>query len=203
MKIRKNISLLLLAVLCGVLLSGCASSRSALPLTENLQQKPDEIVLYAGIGEAYRFMDKQWQRMPSYDYEFNIVQKRYTDRWETIKEIHRRHPEYDGRAGARDYTLYFAVKKRDAGEGYALEVESSWGRGQGTADKSMKHVRFEFSPENISRFAGFNSYRITQQFRYDEGRILETVELFKQEEAREVPFMMMKEEAGIFLPMKK
>lgn len=184
-------------------LSSCGPVLSGLPLTENLQQKPEEMVMYAGIGEAYRLIENQWQRMPSYDYEFNIVQKRYPDRWETIKDIHRRHPEYDGRAGARGQTLYFAVKKRDAGEEIALEVESSWGRGQGTADKSMSHVRIEFAPENISRFSSFNRYRITQQFSYDEGRVLETVELFKQAEAREVPFMMMKEEAAIFLPMKK
>lgn len=185
-----------------IFISSCGPVLSGLPLTENLQQKPEEMVICAGIGEAYRFNDNQWQRMPSYDYEFNFVQKRYPDRWETIKELHRRHPDYDGRAGARDQTLYFAVKKRDAGEELALEVESSWGRGQGRADKSMSHMRLKFAPET-SFFTPFNRYRITQQFRYEEGKVLETVELFRQEEAREVPFMMMKEEAGIFLPMKK
>jgi len=60
----------------------------------------------------------------------------------------------------------------------------------------------EFSPD-ISRFAPFNAFRITQKFSYDEGRLRETVEIFKKKGGQENPFMKMEEEADIFVPLKK
>ena len=60
----------------------------------------------------------------------------------------------------------------------------------------------EFSPD-ISRFAPFNAFRITQKFSYEDGRLRETVEIFKKKGGQENPFMKMEEEADIFVPMKK
>lgn len=53
--------------------------------------------------------DGAGQRAPNHDYEFSVTQRRYGDRWESIKVQHRRLPEYDGSAGARDQVHYFKI----------------------------------------------------------------------------------------------
>ena len=185
-----------------VLLFGCSSLRSPLPLTEKAE-KPLRMAVFVGTGEAYRFTQGGWQRQATYDYDFSVVQRYYEDGWETIKEIHRRHPDYDGRAGAREQTFYFRVKTLPAeGKSLTLLVQSSWGHGSGTADAGLTHVVVELTPD-ISRFAPFNVFRITQFYSYDEGRLRETVELFKKKEGQEKSFMKMEEEADLFLPARK
>lgn len=193
--------MLLSAILCGILFSGCVSSRSALPLTDQLQS-PQKAEVYAGRSKAYQFSGSEWIRMPSNDYEFIVLRKMEQSGWETIKEIHRRHPEYDGRAGARDQTLYFNVRSSgDAGGRKELIVDSTWGKGSGHADADLLNLVVEFTPE-ISIFAPFNTFRITQRISYADGRLIETVDLFKKKDGAELLFMKMEEEAVIFLPMK-
>jgi len=183
----------------GVLLSGCSSRHSPLPLT-GAAEKPLKTAVYVGMGDAYRFVRGEWERLPSYDYEFIVVQRFHEDGWESIKEMHRRHPDYDGRAGDRDQTLYFRVKTGPIeGSSRALHVQSSWGQGRGTADADLSNVVVEFSPD-ISRFAPFNAFRITRKFSYDEGRLRETVEIFKKKDGQERSFMKMEEEADLYLP---
>jgi len=185
-----------------MLLSGCSSLRSPLPLTEKAE-KPLKTAVYIGSGAAYRFVQDEWQRQPSYDYEFSVVQRFHEDGWEAVKEIYRRHPDYDGRAGDRDQTLYFRVKNMPAeGNSRMLHVRSSWGQGRGTADADLENIVVEFFPD-ISRFAPFNAFRITQKYSYDEGRLKETVELFKKKDGQERPFMKMEEEADLYVPVKR
>jgi hypothetical protein len=186
----------------GVLHSGCSSLRSPLPLTGKAE-KPLKTAVYVGMGDAYRFVRGEWERLPSYDYEFSVVQWFHEDGWESIKEIHRRHPDYDGRAGDRDQTLYFRVKTGPAeGSSRTLHIQSSWGQGRGTADADLSNVVVEFSPD-ISRFAPFNTFRITQRFSFDEGRLRETVEILKKIDGQERPFMKIEEEADMYAPVKK
>lgn len=186
-------------LLLGTLLSGCSSLHSPLPLTEKTE-KSLMTAVYVGTGIAYRFTQGEWQRQPSYDYEFSVVQRFHADGWESVKEIYRRHPDYDGRAGDRDQTLYFKVKTLPAdGNSQTLNVQSSWGQGRGTADAGLNSVVVEFSPD-ISRFAPFNAFRIIQKFSYNEGRLRETVEIFKKKDGKERPFMKMEEEADLYLP---
>jgi len=52
----------------------------------------------------------------------------------------------------------------------------------------------------VSSFAPFNTYRITQHYKYEEGALLETVELFKLEKGNLTPFAKIEEEASIFRP---
>ncbi len=189
-------------LLLGTLLSGCSSLHSPLPLTEKTE-KSLRTAVYVGTGVAYRFTQGEWQRQPSYDYEFSVVQRFHEDGWESVKEIYRRHPDYDGRAGDRDQTLYFRVKTLPAdGNSLTLHVQSSWGQGRGAADAGLSSVVVEFSPD-ISRFAPFNTFRIIQKFSSDEGRLRETVEIFKKKNGQERPFMKMEEEADLFVPEKK
>jgi hypothetical protein len=112
--VRRSINLLknqagttlLLAV---IVLSSCSSLHSPLPLTAR-SEIPIKTSVYVGKGEAYRFMHGTWERQSSHDYDFSVVQRFHEDGWESVKEIYRRHPDYDGRAGDRDQTLYFRVK---------------------------------------------------------------------------------------------
>ena len=39
-----------------------------------------------------------------------MTQRRYADRWESVKVQHRRHPDYDGSAGARDQVNFFKTE---------------------------------------------------------------------------------------------
>ncbi|GAB4487067.1 MAG: hypothetical protein OHK006_15670 [Thermodesulfovibrionales bacterium] len=152
--------------------------------------------MFAGTGEAYRFIDGNWVRVPGFDYEFTVLQRSLPDGWESIKEIHRRHPDYNKIAGPRDQTLYFRVKKSKEQDGRVeLIVESGLGTGKGTADSSLEHIRIEFRPD-ISRFAPFNTYRLTQERTKD--KVTETIELFKEKDGAEHPFMKMVEKALIF-----
>ncbi|HYQ48505.1 MAG TPA: hypothetical protein VEP69_05530 [Thermodesulfovibrionales bacterium] len=189
-------------VMAGIALSSCSSLHSPLPLTEKAE-KPLRTAVYVGTGAAYRFVRGGWERLPSYDYEFSVVRRFHEDGWESVKEIHRRHPDYDGRAGGRDQTLYFRVKTGSAEDKIrTLNVQSSWGQGTGTADADMGNIVVEFSPD-ISRFAPFNTFRITQKFLFEEGKLRETVEIFKKQGGQERPFMKTEEEADIYMPMKK
>lgn len=189
-------------VISNCALSSCSSLHSPLPLVEEVE-KPLRTAVYVGAGAAYRFAHDRWERMPSYDYEFSVVQRFRDDGWESVKEIYRRHPGYDGRAGDRDQTLYFRVTTGPGGgNSRTLDVQSSWGQGRGTADADLRNVVVEFSPD-ISRFAPFNAFRITQKFSYDEGRLRETVEIFKRQVGKERPFMKVEEEADMYVPMGK
>jgi len=182
--------------------TGCSTPHSVLPETETFQPPPEFSMVLVGEGRAYRFSDGAWIEVPSYNYEFTVLQRRYTDRWESIKEIHRRHPQYDGRAGNRDQTLYFLISFLP-GSGKSLEfsADTSLGKGLGKADPEFKNLAVELKPD-ISRFAPFSNYRITQTYKYEDGYLKEIVELFKKKDDIEEPFMKIEEEAIIYLSQK-
>lgn len=178
-----------------LLLSGCAPSVAPLP---QFTTQPISVRIIAGAGEAFGYFNGNWVRAPMYDYEFTVIQTTYAEGWESLKEIHRSHPEYDGRSGPRDETLYFRVRhSAHDGKGIPLMVESSLGRGEGHADSAFRNMVIEFKPD-ISRFAPFNTYRITQTI--GELRISETVELFKSKDGGEIPFMKIVEKGLIYEP---
>lgn len=182
-----------------LLFAGCAETLPTVHLTDSPSRSADRVL--AGRGEAYRFDDGRWIRLPSYDYEFSVVQRFLDDGWESMKVIHRRHPAYDGRAGARDQTLYFRVQREETSPGAVLlRAVSTMGSGEGKADSSLTHISIDFRP-GISRFAPFNTYRITQEIGND--RVAETIELLKITAGREIPFMKMIEEAVVFEPVRR
>ena len=105
-----------LLVLAGFL-AGCSSTTSPLPLTDTPPPAPSSSSIFAGHARAFRFVQGAWVAAPEYDYDFLVLERRFAGHWEAIKEIHRRHPRYDGRAGPRDQTLYFLVQMSPASDG--------------------------------------------------------------------------------------
>jgi hypothetical protein len=56
--------------------------------------------------------------------------------------------------------------------------------------------------KNWRLFQVNNTYRITQDYQYENGLLLETVELFKLEDGKEIPFAKIEEKAHIFRPVE-
>ncbi len=183
-------------------LAGCSSTTSPLPLTDTPPPVPSSSSVFTGHARAFRFVRGAWVAAPENDYDFLVLERRFADHWEAIKEIHRRHPGYDGRAGPRDQTLYFSVRKSPAPDGgYDLFVESSLGRGSGHEKAGGGGLVLEIAARK-GWFVPFDTIRIRQERPAAEGRVEETVELLSKGKGREVPFMKMEEEGRVYQPVR-
>ncbi len=191
-----------LALALGLVLPGCGSTRSPLPLVEGPPPASLSSVVFAGHARAFRWEKGAWAAAPEYDYDFIVLERRFAEHWEAVKEIHRRHPRYDGRAGPRDETLWFMVRKTPAAEGgFDLAVETSVGNGSGHEKADGEGVTFELKSARTGWFIPFDTIRIRQERPAHEGRLAETVELFSRKKGLEVPFMKMEEDGTVYRPV--
>lgn len=182
-------------------LAGCSSTTSPLPLTAGPPPVPASSSVFAGHARAFRFVREAWVATPEYDYDFLVLERRFAGHWEAIKEIHHRHPGYDGRAGPRDQTLYFLVRTsaaRDGGDD--LAVEGTLGHGSGHEEAGGRGLVLELTAARKGWFVPFDTIRIRQERPAVEGRLRETVELLSKGKGREVPFMKMEEEGLVYRP---
>ncbi len=189
-------------ILLGVAFSlvACAS-HTPLPLTDKPLPAALSSSVFVGHGHAFRFTDGRWVPVPEYDYEFSVLERRYSDRWEAVKEIHRLHPRYNGLAGPRDQTLYFTVRTSPAADGgLDLKIEGTLGTGQGHENPGGGIV-LELTPAEKGWFVPYDTIRIRQSRGAAEGRLEEVVELFSKRDGREVPFMKMQEEGILYRPV--
>jgi hypothetical protein len=181
-------------------LIACSSLRTPLPLTDAPPPPALSSSLFVGFAQAFRFAEASWVRVPTYDYEFLVLERRYADRWEVIKEIHHRHPRYDGRAGARDQTLYFLVRILPAADGgLDLAVEGTLGAGKGH-EGAEGGLEIEMDSAERGWFVPFDTIRIRQTRGSARGRLEEVVELFARKDGREIPFMKMQEQGMVYRP---
>ena len=179
---------------------GCAqSSKAVLPSQTGPAPEPVLTLLWVGQGEAERLVNGAWQRAPSFDYEFSVEQRRFADHWESVKQLRRRNPAYDGSAGPWEQTYFFRVDYQAGADGVASTVKSTLGDGRGKTDHEFREASFELSPD-ISPMAPFNTYRITQHYRYEQGGLEETVELFKREGGVDHAWVRNHEKATLFAP---
>lgn len=190
-------SILALAAGCG------GASRPSVPLTTAAFAPSDLTLVWVGRGEAKRMEGGAWKRAPAFDYEFTVTQRRYADHWESVKELHRRHPDYDGSAGPRDQTYFFRVQfESGAGAPKVLAtVSSTLGDGKLSADAEFRGATIDLRAD-VSSMAPFDSYRIEQRYGYEDGRLTERVSLLKHEGAKELPWVENDEVASLFAPRK-
>ncbi|NVJ00745.1 hypothetical protein HV824_21860 [Myxococcus sp. AM009] len=184
--------------LFSLLVAGCGTARtSAFPLEATPGPAPVLTLVWVGRGEAERLEDGAWKRVPQFDYDFTVEQRRYAHHWESVKSLRRRHPDYDGSAGPREQTMFFRLEfTTPGGDGrVASTVRSSLGEGTGHTDIEFRRAVLELRPD-LSRFAPFDRYRITQTYAYERGALEETVMLLDGEK----PWVRNTEKAALFAP---
>jgi hypothetical protein len=187
-----------------IIFTSCSSSKQVIvPLSKSIELDDTYTIIWNGISRAYRFENGQWLRAENYDYQFNVVQKRYNNHWKSVKSLNRIHPDYDGKAGDRDQTMYFDVTYNNLIEGKVQAIiNSSLGNGTGTTDTEFRNSILTIYVPNASKFMPYNKFRITQNYNYEEGVLTETVELLKEKGGKETPFMKNEETALIFIKSK-
>lgn len=201
MKTQLSFASLLLAV-CFMPFYG-TSQKTIIPLNKSIEPDDTYTIIWNGISKAYRYEKESWNRDESYDYQFNVVQKRYENHWKSIKTLHRIHPDYDGKAGERDQTMYFEVIYKTMKEqAVQSEIQASIGNGTGTSDAEFRVSELIMYVPNPSRFLPYNKFRITQNYDYEAGKLTETVELLLEKDGKDIPFMKNEETALIFIKSK-
>ena len=187
-----------------ILLASCSSTKpNVIPLTSSVPTTSDNYtIIWLGTGTSYRFTEGAYQADPTYDYTFSVTQRRYEGIWKSIKDLHRLHPDYDGVAGPRDQTMYFEIAFEQVETVLQTRLETSLGKGSGESDLTFRNQTLEVVLDGISSMAPYNMLRITQEYKYEDGLLLETVELFKRKNGVDTPFMKIEEKAEIFRPAK-
>lgn len=177
------------------------SGKVIIPQSKTLPSEEDPYtIIWSGIGKSYLYQDGGYVRSESNDYSFEVVQRRYGNSWKSIKNLHRNHPEYDGKAGERQQTMFFAIDFSRRGDQIVSVLTSSLGNGEGISDPEFREQQLQFEATGTSMFAPYNTFRITQHYQYEEGVLRETVELFTLKNGLETPFMKIEEVASIFRP---
>lgn len=183
-----------------VTLTACSRLNTPLPLTDLPPPRPLSSFVLIGHARAFRSDQGKWVREAGQDYDYLVLERRYATRWEAVKEIHHLNPGYDGRAGPRDQTLYFAVTTSAAADGgLDLAVSGTLGTGVGHASPNGA-VMIELMPAQRGIFVPYDTIRIRQKREGVAGRMEEVVELFSRRQGGEVPFMKMEEEGVIYRP---
>ncbi|MBX7231121.1 MAG: hypothetical protein K1X29_03445 [Bdellovibrionales bacterium] len=204
-QVKKKSLLLSFLTLLGV---GCSGKTVIVPLSPQPYDPTELTLVWVGRGESMIYLNGTWKRTPESDYDFTVVQRRYHNHWVSVKTAHRRHPNYNGKAGPRDQVMSFRVdfsspsEKSSKKDQVLVQLDSNLGQGQGETDRQFRNTVLEFSAQGVSRFAPYNRYRITQHYQYEVGALEETVELFKQNEGSKTLFVQIHEKATLFAPHK-
>lgn len=175
-------------------LAAC-SNAPWLPVRVDPSHSAETTLVWVGRGECESFQDDKWVRRPDFDYEFSVEQRRSGTRWESVKSLRRLHPDYDGSAGERTQTYFFAVAYHPSGTAGRVtgEVRSSLGAGSIETDRDFREATIDIDAE-VSPFAPFDRYRITQHYRYEAGALEELVELT----AGQTPWVRNHERAELY-----
>ena len=176
----------------------CAHHPAAAPAGLALTAAPAAplaTLVWVGRGEAERLDAGQWRRVPAFDYAFSVEQRRYADHWESIKTLRRTDPAYDGSAGPRVQTYVFHLAVAPSATGAAYRIHSTLGDGVGQGDRAFRDAVLDLAAD-VSRFAPFDRYRITQHYDYEAGALRELVELNDGDR----PWIRNHEAATLFAP---
>lgn len=177
--------------------------KAIVPIAKIENKEDGVLFLWYGVSRAHRFINGKYERDETYDYLFSVRQLRQGNTWKSIKNLHRTHPDYDGKGGERDQTMYFEVTYKKDGGDITSTVNTSLGNGNGESDAEFRHQTLEFDFDGSKGIAGlfvpYNRFRIIQDYKYEDGKLVETVELFKKKGNHEIPYAMMKETAEIYI----
>ncbi|HRG27439.1 MAG TPA: hypothetical protein PLJ00_06090 [Chitinophagales bacterium] len=190
-----------------LLLSSCQSFNeiAIVPTTPENDFEDTYTIIWNGKSEAYRYIDGEYKRDETYDYVFNVIQKRYDKQWKSTKTLHRNHPDYDFNAGERSQSMYFELNYTAAVSGLTTILNTSLGNGTGVSDREFREQILEIqllpsiSYYNISKYAPYNRIKITQHYQYETGVLLETVELYQDDDGKITPFMKNEERATFYV----
>lgn len=176
----------------------CSDRHAWIPMRSEPAEAAPTTLVWTGRGECERYEAGAWHRRPEFDYEFTVEQRRNGAHWESVKSLRRLHPDYDGSAGERTQTYYFDAHYRqsstDAVEG---EMRSSLGTGRVRTDPEFRTATIELRAD-VSAFAPFDRYRITQRYAYERGELEEVVELTDGAS----PWVRNHERATLFAPQR-
>lgn len=196
---RTRVALVVLTATLAAAASGCGHGRPSVPagmtLAAGAPTRPLATLVWLGRGAAERLIDGVWRRVPTFDYEFSVEQHRWADHWESVKTLRRTDPAYDGSAGPRVQVLFFRIELGPRGLGVDYRIQSTLGDGVGHADPEFREAVIELRAD-VSRFAPFDRYRITQHYRYEQGTLDEVVELADGDR----PWVRNLEQARLFAP---
>lgn len=185
------------SLLTAALAAGCLHRPPVTPVGLTLAEAapaPAATLVWVGRGLAERATARGWERAPTFDYEFSVEQRRFADHWESVKTLRRVHPGYDGSAGPRLQVYVFRIDLAPAvGGAIDYRVTSTLGPGHGHADREFRAAQLELDAD-VSRFAPFDRYRITQHYQYEQGALSELVELLDGD----APWVRNHEEARLF-----
>lgn len=194
-------------------MSACSTvnKTAIVPITPKLEfEDAAYTIIWNGKSEAYMYVDGQYVRNETYDYVFNVIQKRYDNTWKSTKTLHRNHPNYDYRGGQRSQTMYFEINYSQFEKQVKLKstLHTSLGEGNGFSDLEFREQNLiidlnQNNPYyNISKYTPFNKMKITQHYNYEEGVLTETVELYKEKDGKITPFSKMEETAVFYIKGK-
>lgn len=194
----------ILAFILIALWSCSSSKKGTIPFSQTLLIDDTYTIIWNGVSHAYRYENKNWVRDEQYDYQFDVIQKRYDNLWKSVKSLHRIHPEYDGKAGDRDQTMYFEVAYTSLNESNKVKslITSSLGNGTGLSDAEYRESQLTMYVEKPGIFLPYNKFRITQHYNYEEGVLTETVELINEKNGVDIPFMKNEETAWFYIKGK-
>lgn len=197
----KKILFKVAALISFITLISCSLTARPMKNTTKLlaDSRPKDMLVWVGKGESFQFKGGKWIRNKSQDYDFSVVQRRFADRWVSVKNILRRHPDYDMAAGKRTQTHLFEIFFKSDSSMIPFELKSTFGDGNGIIDSEFTNGSMDFKAEGVSSFAPFDHYNIIQTYLYDEKILKETVILYKKKDNGEKELFAKVEEVATLL----
>lgn len=186
-----------ITVFATLIFTSCSTAKKAIIPVDSKQSFEDTYtIIWNGYSKAFVYKNDTWLRAETFDYYFDVIQKRYDMEWKSVKSLHRIHPDYNGKAGKRDQTMYFGVTYKDLQNNIINgTISSSLGDGTVKTDNEYRNSTIDIDLKNANMFMPYNKIRITQKYDYENGKLTETVLLLKVKNGKESPFMKNEEEA--------
>jgi hypothetical protein len=193
-----------ITTLATLFLTSCSTTKKVtIPVNSRTAFEDTYTIIWNGYSKAFVHKNGDWLRAETFDYYFDVIQKRYDKEWKSVKSLHRIHPDYNGKAGKRDQTMYFGVNYINLlNKVVNGKINSSLGIGTLKTDNEFRNSTIEIDLKDANMFMPYNKIRIMQQYDYENGKLTETVLLLKVKNGKETPFMKNEEEAYFYIKGK-